>query len=115
MLVWGCDGGDVGDDSPQLPFVGPGSAPLPSLLSWSCLLPLLCGQNVPASGERENPSLSPARRLRYLFRVYFVLLRPFLMGMGGAVLVCGGWEVRCFWCVVYCWCCCGCPISGAVS
>ena len=70
--------------------MGPGSAPLPSLLSWSCLLPLLCGHNVPASGERRNPGLSPAGLFRCLFRVYFVLLRPFPMGLGGAVLVCGG-------------------------
>ena len=53
-----CDAGDVGDDRPWFPFVGLGSAPPPSLLSWSCLLPLLCGHNVPASGERENSSLS---------------------------------------------------------
>ena len=89
-LVWGCDGGDVGDDRPQFPFVGPGWAHFPSLLSWSCLLPLLCGHKVPASGEREHPSLSPAGRFRCSFRVYFLLLRPFPMGLGGAGLVCGG-------------------------
>ena len=63
-LVWGCDGGDVGDDRPQFPFVGPRSAPLPSMMSWSCLLPLLCGHNVPASGEQEHPVLSPTGRVR---------------------------------------------------
>ena len=63
-------------------------------MSQSCLLTLLCGRNVLASGEREHPSLSPAGRFRSrfqcLFCVYFVLLRPIPMGLGGAVLVCGG-------------------------
>ena len=82
--------------------MGPGPVPLPSLLSWSCLVPLLCGHNVPASDERENPSLSQAGRFRCLFRVYSVLLRAFPMGLRGAELVCGGGvEVRCVWCVVY--------------
>ena len=81
------NGGDVGDDRPQFPFVGPGSAPPPSLLSGACLLSLLSGHQVPASSERENPSVSPAGRFRSLFRCLFlvnsVMWCPFPMGFGG--------------------------------
>ena len=90
-LVGGSDGGDVGDNRLQFPFVGPGSAPPPSLLSGACLLSLLCGHHVPASSERKNPSLSPAGRFQSLFRCLFrvnsVLWCPFPMGVGGSGLV----------------------------
>ena len=101
-LLGGSNGGDVGDDRPQFPFVGPGSPPPPSLLPGACLLLLLCGHHVPASSEREDPSLSPAGRfrslIRCLFRVYFVLWCPFPMGLGVSGLahrVLGVWCVRC--------------------
>ena len=47
--------------------------PIVSLLSGACLLSLLFGHHVPASSERENPSLSPAGRFRSLFRCLFLV------------------------------------------
>ena len=101
-MVGGSNGGVAGDDRPQFPFVGPGSAPPPSLLPGACLLFLLCGHRVPASNEREDPSLSPAGWFRSLlwclFRGYFVLWCPFPVGLGGSGLVhrvLGVWCVRC--------------------
>ena len=67
-LVGGTNGGDVGDDLPQFPFVGPGSALPPSRLPGACLLFLLCGHQVPPSSEGEDPSLSPTGWFRCLFR-----------------------------------------------
>ena len=99
------NGGDVGDDRPQFPFVGPGSALPPSLLPGACLRFLLCGHHVPASSEREDPSLSPAgcfRSLfRCLFRVYIVLWCPFPVDLGGSRLVHGVLGVWCVRCVVH--------------
>ena len=100
-MVGGWNGGDVGDDRPQFPLVGPGSAPPSSRLPGGCLLFLLCGHHVPASSEGENPSLSPAGWFRSLFWcllcVCIVPRCPFPVDLGGSGLVHGVlvWCVRC--------------------
>ena len=101
-LIRGSDGWDVGDDRPLFPLVGPGSAPLPSLLSRQlCLLTLLCGHVAPTSGEREHSSRPPAGLFVCLFRVDTMLLRSLSLWLGVAGLVIGGVESGCVKCVVH--------------
>ena len=67
----------------------------------SCLLALLCGHNVPTSGEREHSRLSPVGLFLFLFRVVSVLLRSLPTWLRGVWLVGGEVESRCVRCVVH--------------